>query len=64
MRISVDREICASAGNCVFTAPDAFDQDDDGIVVALVTTPEPEAEARVRKAVDHCPSGALSLLED
>jgi ferredoxin len=64
MRISVDREICASAGTCVFTAPDVFDQDDEGIVVVLQTEPPTEAEARARKAVDHCPSGALTLVED
>ena len=36
MRIEADRDACISAGNCVMTAGEIFDQDDDGIVVVLV----------------------------
>lgn len=43
------------------TAPDVFDQDDDGIVVVRDDDPGPEHAEAVREAVDSCPSGALTL---
>ena len=37
----VDRERCVGSGECVFTVPDIFDQDEaDGIVLLLTDTPE------------------------
>ena len=61
MRVTADRERCISAGRCMATAPDVFDQDDDGIV--LVTHPEPGAAERdlVTEAVDQCPARALEV---
>ena len=44
------------------TAPDVFDQGDDGLVIALLDdVPSTEAEA-TRRAVSLCPSGALRIL--
>ncbi len=63
MRISVDQEKCCSAGNCVFAAPEVFDQDDEGLVVALLASPPPELAAKVTEAADLCPSGAI-IVED
>lgn len=64
MRISVDQNACCSAGNCVFTVPEVFDQDDDGLVITLMTTPPAELEAKVQSAADACPAGAISVLQD
>lgn len=64
MRVSVDREICASSSRCAFDVPEVFDQDDEGLVVTLLTTLPPEFEARVRKAAHNCPSGAITVVED
>nr|WP_091672609.1 ferredoxin [Micromonospora auratinigra] len=62
MRIRVDRDRCCGSGNCVLTAPDVFDQDDeDGLVLLRGTEPAPDALDRVRRAVDLCPAGAISL---
>ncbi|PXY22113.1 ferredoxin [Prauserella flavalba] len=46
---------------CALTAPEVFDQDDDGIVVTLTEQPGPEATDAVREAVQLCPAGALKL---
>jgi ferredoxin len=63
VKIEADRDACISAGNCVMTAENVFDQDDDGIVV-LRTEAVPDSEqSRVREAVRLCPSGALRLRE-
>lgn len=64
MRISIDHEVCVSAGNCVLRVPEVFDQDEDGLAITLVAAPPAEIEALVREAADTCPSGAISLLED
>jgi ferredoxin len=63
VKISADRDVCISAGNCVMAADAVFDQDDDGIVVVLVDdVPAAEAE-HAREAVKLCPSQALRLSE-
>lgn len=63
MRVTADREVCVGAGMCALTAPEVFDQDDDGIVVVLRPAPD-GAEADVaREAVHLCPSGAARLTE-
>ena len=62
MKVSADRDVCVCAGMCVMTAPEVFDQDDDGTVL-LLTGEVPEGEQnRVRDAVNLCPSGALRLV--
>jgi ferredoxin len=68
MRVAADREICMSAGMCVMTADDFFDQDDDGVVL-LATDELPDAAGadvarRVQNAVKLCPSGALQLVPE
>ncbi|EHR49933.1 ferredoxin [Saccharomonospora marina XMU15] len=59
--IEADRDICIAAGVCAMTAPDVFDQDDDGIVVLRTDNPGPDNAEAAREAVDSCPSGALRL---
>ncbi|PXY20521.1 ferredoxin [Prauserella coralliicola] len=46
---------------CALTAPEVFDQDDDGLVVTLTDEPGPESTDAVKEAVQLCPSGALRL---
>ena len=64
MRISIDQTLCCSSGHCVLTVPDVFDQDDDGLAIALVANPPSELEAKVQEAADTCPAGAISLVKD
>ncbi|BBY49811.1 ferredoxin [Mycolicibacterium arabiense] len=63
MRVDADRDACISAGNCVMTADEVFDQDDDGIVVVLVSEVSADDEAKVREAVKLCPASALRLVD-
>jgi ferredoxin len=65
MRIIADTGRCVGAGQCVLTEPAVFDQsDDDGTVVLLNEHPDPADEAKVREAVQICPSQALSVTDD
>ncbi|HEY6793343.1 MAG TPA: ferredoxin [Kineosporiaceae bacterium] len=66
-QLVVDRDLCIGAGLCVLTAPDVFDQDDDGLVVVLARDGAdpgagPHTDA-VREATRRCPSGALTWQE-
>ncbi|MBD3934975.1 ferredoxin [Streptomyces chumphonensis] len=64
MRVGVDRERCCSAGMCVLTAPEVFDQDEvDGRVMLLLDPVPAERVAEAREAVSFCPSGALRVVE-
>lgn len=62
MKIKADTEVCVGAGMCVLTLPEVFDQsEDDGTVVLLDPDPPAHRDAAVRRAVQLCPSGALSV---
>ncbi|GHJ40986.1 ferredoxin [Streptomyces sp. TS71-3] len=65
MQVEVDRDKCVASGQCVLTAPEVFDQDDDeGKVVVLDDTPAPAAHGRARQAAAMCPGVAISLRDE
>ncbi|MCQ4079960.1 ferredoxin [Streptomyces sp. RB6PN25] len=61
MRITLDQDRCCGAGTCVLTAPDVFDQDDDGIAVLLDAQPPAHLAAAVRDAAARCPAAAIRM---
>lgn len=62
MQVIGDRQVCIGAGNCVFAAPDVFDQDeDDALVLVLQDEPGEGQEEAVEKAAATCPSGAVRI---
>ncbi len=63
MRVAADHDTCVGAGMCVTTAPDVFDQGDDGLVAPLVEQVPSAHQAAARSAVALCPAGALRLFE-
>jgi len=64
MKVSVDADRCLGAGQCVLAAREVFDQrEDDGIVVLLTDTPEPEQYENVREAARLCPALVIELAE-
>lgn len=62
MRVTADRDVCVGAGMCALTAPEVFEQDDDGLVNVLSPDPGPREEA-AREVAVLCPSGAVRLIE-
>lgn len=65
MRITADQQRCIGAGQCVLSAPEVFDQDqDEGVVTLLQPRPPDDLHADVRRAVERCPSGAITLHND
>ncbi|MFH8349887.1 ferredoxin [Streptomyces sp. NPDC018045] len=62
MRITIDPDRCVGAGQCVLSAPQVFDQDEDGIVT-LLAEPGTDEEPRARIAGALCPSRAITVHE-
>ncbi|MEV7425648.1 ferredoxin [Streptomyces sp. NPDC091212] len=64
MRITVDTDRCVGAGQCVLSAPDVFDQDDDGLVTLVgADSGDFTDQDAVRKAGDLCPAQAIAVHE-
>ncbi|MBB5077011.1 ferredoxin [Nonomuraea sp. NPDC050547] len=62
MEIKADTDVCIGAGMCALTAPEVFDQSEEEGTVVVLVSPVPEGqEALVRRAVQQCPSGAISV---
>lgn len=65
MRIVVDQDACVGSGQCLFAAPEVFDQrDSDAIVELLDDSPPAALHDDVRSAAAGCPAGAITVLED
>ena len=48
---------------CALTAPEVFDQDDEGIVTVLDAEPGDDARETAREAGTLYPSGAVRIME-
>lgn len=59
--IVVDRNVCQDHGQCVFSAPDVFQLDDDGRLVVLVDEPGDALRSKCEDAADVCPVQAISI---
>lgn len=59
--VRIDRELCVGFGDCVEEARQAFQLDEEGVVVFA----EPEAVDRDQlvRACDACPVDALSVID-
>jgi ferredoxin len=65
VRIVADTGRCIGAGQCVLTAADLFDQDENGIVELLTDgVVSGDDVARVREAEHLCPAAALTVAPD
>ncbi|GGS52114.1 hypothetical protein GCM10010156_08470 [Planobispora rosea] len=59
--VTVNRESCCGAGQCVLAAPEVFAQsEEDGLVVLLDPSPPAELRDAVRRAASHCPTRSVS----
>jgi ferredoxin len=59
VKVLTDR--CISSGNCVDVAPELFDMDDAGIVVALADQVDEAGLSNAQQAAEMCPVQAILL---
>jgi ferredoxin len=65
MKVYIDQNLCVGAGQCVFAAPNVFDQRQDNGMVILLNAKPPEAlKEAVAKAANLCPAAAIRLEEE
>jgi ferredoxin len=62
MRISVDRNACVGAGDCLKNAPGVFRLDAEQI--AVVINPAAASDEELIEAARMCPSQAIRLWDD
>ncbi|WP_329578161.1 ferredoxin [Kitasatospora sp. NBC_01250] len=62
MHVTVDQDRCCSSGQCVLTAPEVFDQNEqDGLVRLLQDRPALALLPALRTAAALCPGGAITV---
>ena len=59
MRLCIDRSLCVGFGDCVDAAPEAFQLDDENIVIPI--DPDRVDRARLLRACDACPVDAITV---
>ncbi len=62
-RIDLDEDLCQGHAMCELEAPDYFRVPKRGAVEILDTQPPEEARAEILRAVEACPTRALSIVE-
>jgi ferredoxin len=59
--VRADRNVCIGAGECARLAPQAFDTDDEGLVVTRANAVDLDL---LRLAARNCPSDAITIEDD
>ena len=59
LRLCIDRSLCVGFGDCVDAAPEAFQLDEESIVILV--DPERVDRERLLKACDACPVDAITV---
>jgi ferredoxin len=64
VKVVVDFDECASNAVCMGIVPEVFEVRDDGYLYVLNEHPPEALRERLREAVNGCPTGAISILEE
>lgn len=62
-RIELDEDLCQGHAMCALEAPDYFRVPRRGVVEILDEEPPDEARPDIERAVESCPTRALSIVE-
>lgn len=63
-KVVVNHEECLGDGVCEDICPEVFKIGDDDLAHVLIEYPGPELEEKVQEAIDECPNGAISWVEE
>ncbi len=61
IKVLVDMDVCQNHGQCVFSAPQVFELDDDGDLVQLQGEVGEDLRDAVEEAADVCPVQAITI---
>ena len=61
IKVLVDMDVCQNHGQCVFSAPQVFELDDDGDLVQLQGEVGDDLRDAVEEAADVCPVQAITI---
>ena len=61
IKVVVDLDVCQNHGQCVFSAPQVFELDDDGTLVQLQAEVGDDLRDAVEEAADVCPVQAITI---
>jgi ferredoxin len=65
VRVQIDSEKCQGHGRCYDLAPEVFTDDEEGYGQVIGDgTLTPDNTEKARLAVDNCPEGAISIVEE
>jgi ferredoxin len=62
LRLCIDRSLCVGFGDCIDLAPEAFQLDEENIVIFL--DPERVDRERLVRACDACPVDAITVWDE
>jgi ferredoxin len=62
-RVRVDPRLCEGHALCIDTAPEVFELTHSDVATCLENPPR-ELSEQIRAAVDACPRGAITVVED
>ena len=61
IKVLVDMDVCQNHGQCVFSAPQVFELDDEGDLVQLQGEVGEDLRDAVEEAADVCPVQAITI---
>ena len=64
MKVSVNFDVCESNAVCMGILPEVFEVRDDGFLYVLDEHPPEVLRGRLEEAVNSCPTGAISIVDD
>jgi ferredoxin len=64
VKVVVDFDECASNGVCMGILPEVFEVRDDGFLYVLDEHPPESLRDKLREAVNGCPTGAISIVDE
>ena len=64
MKVSVNFDVCESNAVCMGILPEVFEVRDDGFLYVLDEHPAEALRGKLEEAVNSCPTGAISIVDD
>lgn len=64
MKVKVNKDVCIGCGACQAIVPEVFEIEDDGLAIAKDIEINDDIKEDVIDAVEGCPTGAISEIEE